>query len=371
MALMNMSRINESHRIKNHTFRTAIQRKLRLPVIDNTTDYKCKCGATLDPFGDHCLGCKINHKTKTSNGIRDEIIKVFQRVLPFVGLIDSGTQVESEIHNIVPSLPRLQPFDLSIRLDHSLDTGHWKTPYHRIGFDVTVIHSTKHPSATPSEAAQYNVCDLRLRDGEKMKFARPRGGTNPITNKTIPPDDVIGEIIQSNHAFIPIAVGPFGEFGSLFRRFIENHNTLPLPQFSKDRPNTAKAADIAINFRTPYDILGKADQKWKANFKDKLFDGTYHAGLPSTWANQKLGLATVTHLANHINTSLTRMTFRGTMSQQQESETDSYYNGDDWRFIDSIHGDVNFVNEDVDIIFDGETEVIRASLHGTDLTRVT
>jgi hypothetical protein len=167
-------------------------------------------------------------QNKTSNNIRDEIIKVFRRILPFVGMTDTGTHVESEVHNIVLSLPRLQPFDLSIRLDHSLGSGHWKTPYHCIGFNVTVIHSTKNSSATPSEAAQYNECDLRLRDGEKMKFAHPRGGTNPITNRTITPDNVIGEIIQANHAFMPIAVGPFGEFHSLFRQFIENHSTLPL-----------------------------------------------------------------------------------------------------------------------------------------------
>ena len=195
MALMTMSRMNEAHRIKNHAFRTAIQCKLRLPIINNTTDYKCKCGASLYQYGDHCLGCKANHKSKTSNGIRDEIIKVFQRILPIVGMIDTGTQVESEVHNIVPSLPRLQPFDLSIRLDHSLDSGHWKTPYHRIGFDVTVVHSTKKPSATPLEAAKYNENELRLRDGERMKFARPRGGTNPITNRTVTPDEIIGDIL--------------------------------------------------------------------------------------------------------------------------------------------------------------------------------
>jgi hypothetical protein len=117
----------------------------------------------LNPYGDHCLGCKSNHKTKSSNGIRDKIIKVFKRILPFVGMIDCGTQIECEAHNIVPSLPipRLQPFDLSIRLDHSLDSGHWKTPYNRIGFDVTIIHSTKQSSSTTSEAAQYNEMDLR------------------------------------------------------------------------------------------------------------------------------------------------------------------------------------------------------------------
>jgi hypothetical protein len=49
MALMTMSRIPKEHRIKNQTFCTALQRKLRLPIINNTTDYKCRCGAILDP----------------------------------------------------------------------------------------------------------------------------------------------------------------------------------------------------------------------------------------------------------------------------------------------------------------------------------
>jgi hypothetical protein len=42
----------------------------------------------------------------------------------------------------------------------------------RIGFDVTLIHSTNNSSSSDSEAAQYNETDLRLRDGDKMKFAR-------------------------------------------------------------------------------------------------------------------------------------------------------------------------------------------------------
>jgi hypothetical protein len=40
MALMTMSRIPEEHQVKNHTFRTALQRKLRLPILNNTSDYK-------------------------------------------------------------------------------------------------------------------------------------------------------------------------------------------------------------------------------------------------------------------------------------------------------------------------------------------
>ena len=92
---------------------------------------------------------------------------------------------------------------------------------------------------------------LCLRDGERMKCARPRGGTNPVTARTVPPDDVIGEIINSDQAFIPIAIGSFEGFGSLFCRFIDDVNTLPLPTFPVDRPNAARAAKVATNHRTP------------------------------------------------------------------------------------------------------------------------
>jgi hypothetical protein len=121
--LMTMSRINESNRIKNATFKTALQCKLRIPIIDNNLQCKCRCGSIIDQYGDHCIGCKVNHKAKASNGMRDEITKVFQRILPIVSMIESPTQVEREVHNVVLSLPSLKPFDLSIRLDHSLETG--------------------------------------------------------------------------------------------------------------------------------------------------------------------------------------------------------------------------------------------------------
>jgi hypothetical protein len=102
-----------------------------------------------------------------------------------------------------------------------------------------------------------------LRDGEKMKFARRTGGTNPITNTTLSADEVIGEILDTNNVFIPIVAGPFGGFGSLFRRFIESHRILPLPDFSADRPNATRAAALAVTNRTPYNVLGKADKIWK------------------------------------------------------------------------------------------------------------
>jgi hypothetical protein len=143
MALMTMSRINESNRIKNATFKTALKRKLCILIINNNLQYKCRCGSIIDQYGDHCLGCKVNHKA--------------QKYFNASCMIESPTQVEREVHNVVPSLPILKPFDLSIRLYHSLETGQWHEPYTRIGFDVTLIqHSTNPSCSTPSEVAQYN-----------------------------------------------------------------------------------------------------------------------------------------------------------------------------------------------------------------------
>eukprot|EP00956_Cyclotella_meneghiniana_P037172 scaffold135285_cov38-Cyclotella_meneghiniana.AAC.1 len=163
-------------------------------------------------MGRSCLGCTKNHKTVLSNGCRDGIYDIFKRILPVTKMIHSGTQVdEKEVSNIVWTLPTLKPFDPSIRLNHLLTQRAWQVPFSRIGFDVVFIHSNKPAPSDPSiETASFNKSVLRLREGEKKKFARRTGGrgTNDISAKTITADEVIGEINDANYSFIPIAVGP-------------------------------------------------------------------------------------------------------------------------------------------------------------------
>ena len=91
-----------------------------------------------DPWGDHCLGCPGNHKAYLSNAARDGICDIFKHILSITKMIHSGTQMEKEVGNIVPSLPALKPFDLSIRLNHLLilTQGAWQIPFGRIGFDI-------------------------------------------------------------------------------------------------------------------------------------------------------------------------------------------------------------------------------------------
>ena len=157
--------------------------------------------------------------------------------------------------------------------------------------------------------ATYNETDLRLRVGERKKFERNRGGTNVLTKHTLTPDEVIGEILDANYSFLPIAVGPHGEIGSLFNRFLHGGNTLPLPNFNKDRPNAERAAKRCISTSTPWGILDKADKQWKRAHGDRLFGANYLTPLPSSWADQQLGLTFITHISNHIRGGTTPSLF--------------------------------------------------------------
>ena len=235
---------------------------------------------------------------------------MFKRLLPVTKMIYSGSQLEKEVGNIVPTVPSLKPFDLSIRLNHLLTQGAWQIPFARIGFDVVFIHSNKRAPLDPSpEAASYHESDLRLREGERKKYARARGGTNAISGKTLTPDEVIGEINDANQCFIPIAIGPHGEIGSTFRRFWDGSDPLPLPPFGKSRPQARRAAVRARSLQTPWNVLGRADERWKADRGGALFGGSHLCALPSTWAKQQLGLVCATQISNHINTSFNYLVY--------------------------------------------------------------
>ena len=85
--------------------------------------------------------------------------------------------------------------------------------------------------------------------------------------------------------------------------------------------------------------------------------------LPSTWANQRLGLATVTHLANHINTSLTKISHRRFGKEKQSDiislEDDEFVS--DWNFFG---GDLNGCNQHYS---DDELDRLHAAANEVDL----
>ena len=129
---------------------------------------------------------------------------------------------------------------------------------------------------------------------------------------------------------------------------MEADKTLEFAPFPQDRPNAHLAAQRAISTKTPFDVLGKADQNWKRTHKDALFGRSYTAATPSVWANQQLGLITQTHIATHIKTSFNKIHFDTTMRPSQELADETGDNLDEWKafegplnddiYYDDLHG---------------------------------
>ena len=123
-------------------------------------------------------------------------------------------------------------------------------------------------------------------------------------------DQAIGQILDSNQALIPIDIGPFGELGEIFMQFLYGTAPRSLPKISASKPNAQRALDLATSNKVPSNVLGQA--KDVSSYREHLefFDGSYLAGNPQILAEQqKLGLACVTHLGQHILRSYRKTTY--------------------------------------------------------------
>lgn len=104
-----------------------MKRKLRLPLWPTEAPVKCSCGDIMDPWGDHAFCCSSNNKGPMHNQIRDGIIKLFQRILQTIKMIDNKASVEREPEGLLSRAPGLRPFDLAISLDHLIADSPWKS----------------------------------------------------------------------------------------------------------------------------------------------------------------------------------------------------------------------------------------------------
>ena len=271
---------------------------MRLPLWPDNDVTVSGCGQTVDAYGDHAFCCTSNTKTTMSNEIRDGLIRVLGRLLPTTGMISTASAVEKELRHVVKAMPTIRPFDLSIKLDHLLTDRAWRSPLCRLGFDVCVISSNASSSAKSLTACKHTSA-LRLRNSEWEKFCR-RGHTNKDTKLTMTGNEIIGEILATNIALIPITVTDLGQFGSLFERFLYGTDAHKLPTFGKDRVHARKAALLARSTKVPLGILPHANKLWRLDHPGEFYGFSYKAMDPMTYAKQQLGLISSTAVANPI-----------------------------------------------------------------------
>ena len=297
-ALTEMPRSDPDNRMTNDHFQISLTRKLRMGLWPDADTVTCICGESMDDFGDHAFCCTKVVKTAMSNEIRDGLIRILKRLLVTVKLIPGASSVEKELRNLIHLAPELRPFDLSVKLDHVIGKDRWRTPLSRLGFDVTVISSAV-SSSTASQIAQKKESDMRLQDGEQKKFSR-NAYTNPDTGVTLTGDEIIGEILDTNSALIPITVTEFGQLGSLARRFFYGTAAMKLPTFGVNEPNAKLAAELARSKEVPRGVLPRANAIWRKECPDEFYGYSYKAMDPMTWFEQQLGLVMSKAISNQI-----------------------------------------------------------------------
>ena len=58
-----------------------------------------------------------------------------------VKLTSSDAMIEREPLEVIPGLPRLRPFDISVLFDHMLDEDAWRSDLKMLGIDITIYSS--------------------------------------------------------------------------------------------------------------------------------------------------------------------------------------------------------------------------------------
>ena len=72
-------------------------------------------------FGDHVMTCIKHSKTTMHNTIGNTLHKLLQKTCMLVKLTSSDAMVEREPPEVIPELPRLRPFGISVLFDHMFD----------------------------------------------------------------------------------------------------------------------------------------------------------------------------------------------------------------------------------------------------------
>src|SRR6056300_894410 len=159
MALVDMSRIPVTNRLKNDIFDINLKRKLRLDLWPGSGELKCpKCKEAFDRKGDHLFRCVFNKK-RAHDQLNKGWIAISKKIMPLVNSVASETDIREEPQDMVRPLvgTRVKPFDSFFRVDPNLDDQAWKTPLSGIGFDHTIINSNDKDTPTLQAALEDNI----------------------------------------------------------------------------------------------------------------------------------------------------------------------------------------------------------------------
>ena len=293
--LHSMSRQHKDQRLDNRTYRLALMRRLRLPLLPpSLVDTNCTCGKPLDPFGDHIFSCPNAHKGKLSNAIRDTNAHLLRTLAPLAAFTDSPDSVTIETPQLAPSDLRKRPADVGMHLSPSYLPRQSPHAARYVALDVTV------PAPALSSGVSQSAVTATQRHlvAEKQKFD---------DNTSSPRQQVFQDLVNQNIILLPFTVDHLGGLGTCGHRFYfgPDPHKAPDPTLSPPRDrNGALLYARAYGPHAPTDLFRRADENWTRLHPFTRYGRSYHTSLPSHWAQQFLGLNLTVLLTTHLSSRL-------------------------------------------------------------------
>jgi len=299
LPLHSMSRQHEDHRLDNRTYRFALLRRLRLPLLPPTlVGTNCTCGKPLDAHGDHIFACPHASKTKLSNGLRDTNANLLRTLAPLAEFTDSPDSVTIETPHLAPNDLRKRPADVGMHLSPSYLPKPTPAASTFLAIDVTVPA----PPAHNLDASPTAETALSQHHKYELKKFTVSGRHGNITT--------LRDLAQQNILLLPFSIDHLGGLGPLPYRFYFGSDPLKAPDPTKSPPTEHYGKLLysrAYGPTIPTDLLRRADENWTRLHPNTRFGPSYHTSLPSHWALQSLGLNLTVLLTDHLTRRLRQL----------------------------------------------------------------
>ena len=309
-------------RLENAVFKTAMKRKLRLPVFSQDPNqpapHSCKCAkkTILDAHGDHLFSCSAASKTPLSNAIRDTLFDVLRQIAPAAKTVDTSLDVHIEPPGLAPQHNRnIRPADVGMLLRQPHRNQHFRYA----AIDITVPPPQKPlPILDPSD--HENIACMASKthqDAARDKFCR---------------DPTTAQHLYDNGVYLlPFTVDHLGGLGSFAEHllFPSEHQphlfhpgkppTWDDPHFGKNSLRSSAHPQAFALFQetthAPANLLTAANKETK-----RFCYPEAHLYSMGHFAKASLSHAIVTSLAIHVNNHMTAIHQYHTARQKRTTQ---------------------------------------------------
>jgi len=295
LPLSTISRTDASNRFSDVEFRSYAQRKLRL-ILWSPVPSKCKCGQTIDKYGDHFFTCSRTSKIELHNRMRDSVYTVCQHIFPLISQTTTQDTLLEHPH-LFDLAPQMRPGDVVVR--HPIHTN--SEHYSNTLIDINMIPPCKSTCATLSYTDIISDMNTHHKQHEYKKLKLKHNRTSNATA-----DQLAQESATKRYRHLPFTIDHQGMLGPFAAEFLFSQQSTLFKtnnityETSQTSAQIKKLISFSLHPKRHKNILKRANKNWHALYGDKWYTNTYHAKTPAQWAKQVIGNTFSIESSRHI-----------------------------------------------------------------------